>query len=140
MNNLFDLLKEKNATCIIMHKGDIIFTSIKKGVAPMLDFYDQYLGNHSDLVVIDSIMGRGAVLLAKLIGAVSIHTPIISKPALELARDYKMHIEYLDIVPKILNRSKDGQCPIEKSVLKISDTKKGYEIIKNTLKMLAQTM
>ena len=53
MNNLVNLLEEKNATCIIMHEGDIIFTSTKKGVAPMIEFYNQYQETYHDLVIID---------------------------------------------------------------------------------------
>lgn len=138
MMNLYKLLEKEKATCVILENNNIIFVSSKSGVAPMIEFYKLFSDKHKNLTVIDKIMGRGAVLLAKLIGATKIVTPMISETALELAKEYSMDIEYLNLVPYIINRAKDGQCPIEKSVLNVSDTKLGYQIITKTLALLAK--
>jgi hypothetical protein len=132
-----DLLQEENASCIIIHNDAIIFKSTKKGVAPMLNFYNLHNTSYSNLIVVDKIMGRGAVLLAKMIGAEKIITPLISKTALELAKFYQMGITFDRIVPYIINRNQNGQCPIEKSVLDITDVDEGYLRITNTLKKLS---
>lgn len=122
-------------TCVIMKEDEIIFTSNEKGVKPLLDFYRQY-GIVENLCVVDKIMGRGAILLAKLIGAEKIITPIISIDALSLAKEYGMKVEYEKVVDYIVNRDNTGRCPIESSVLGISDVNQGYEIILKTLQKL----
>jgi len=122
-------------TCVILENNQVIFSSDEKGVKPLLDFYHQS-GVKQKLCVVDKIMGRGAVLLAKLIGAESIVTPIISKDALALANEYGLKVEYQKLVDYIVNRDNTGRCPIETSVLGISDIQKGYEIILQTLQKL----
>ena len=102
----------------------------------MLDFYHQTKELKSGYIIVDRIMGRSAVILAKLIQATTIITPVISEPALELAKEYKMNITYNEVVEYIINRDKTGRCPIESSVIDISDPLIGYKTIINTLKNL----
>lgn len=123
----------KQYTCVIYDKEKIVFTSTKKGVAPMIDFYNQDDFVKKNYKVIDRIMGKGAVLLAILIGAIEIETPFISKPALKLAKKYDLKVTYTVLVDKINNRTDTGQCPIESSVLNIDNIEVGYETILNTL-------
>jgi len=125
-------------SCIILHDSKIIFVSNESGVKPLLDFYHSNKSFYEDLTVVDRIMGRGAIILAKLIHANQIITPIISEDALELAGKYQMNVEYTQIVPYIINRTQTGRCPIETSVLGISDELQGYTIIIETLKSLAK--
>jgi len=126
----------KDYTCVIYLNNEIVFTSTEKGVKPMLDFYHQTPTLETDYVVVDRIMGRGAVILAKLIHANTIITPMISASALELAQTYHMTITYNELVPFIINRDKTGHCPIETSVLDITDPQIGYQTIIHTLQNL----
>ena len=125
-------------TCVILNKDKIVFSSDASGVKPLLDYYHQYGTSNISLTVVDKIMGSGAVLLAKRINADTIYTPIISKDAIELAHFYHMNVQYLEIVPYIINQAKTGRCPIESSVLGITDTTEGYLRILDTLKKLSQ--
>ncbi len=123
----------QNKTCIIMNGDEVVFTSEYKGVRPMMEYMKAFGPSELPLTVIDRVMGRGAVMLAVLIGATSIKTPLISESALELAEHHKLEIEYDKRVPYIMNRTGDGQCPIEASVLGVTDIQEGYETIKATI-------
>jgi nucleoside-diphosphate-sugar epimerase len=133
----YELVKlfEKNTekTCYILKNNEIIFSSEQKGVKPLMDYYMSYGSSPEPLTVVDRIIGKSAAMLAVLIGANHIITPIISQIALDFLSEYNIKVEYSKVVPYIINRTKDGQCPIERSVLKINDIHKGYEKINDTL-------
>lgn len=128
----------EDCTCVIYRTDEEtpIFTSKDKGVKPLLDYYRLYGPSDTPLIVIDRIVGRGAVILAKLIGAVRITTPIMSEAAYELAKDYGIKTEVTKIVPYIINRAGDGRCPIETAVLGIDDVNEGYKAISETIDLL----
>ena len=77
-----------------------------------------------------------AIILARLINASVIYTPIISSDALQLALYYQMSVHYIEEVDYIVNRNKDGRCPIEASVLDTTDPDKGYQLIIEALNTL----
>ena len=128
----------ENHTCVIIKNEKVEFSSSESGVKPLLDYYRLNGISQIPIIVVDKIMGRGAVLLAKMINASEIVTPIISKDALELANYYKMIVYYDEVVEFIVNRNKTGRCPIEASVLGITDVKDGYNKISETLQRLSQ--
>lgn len=136
MNDYNKLLEDY--TCVILDKTNILFTSQDSGVKPILDFYHQYGPSTTPLTVVDKIMGRSAVLLAKLINANKIYTPIISEDALSLAKFYDIECTYNSVVPYIINRDKTGRCPIEASVLGVTDVLEGYSVIIKTLQKLSK--
>lgn len=136
MSKLFE--GHPDATCLIYREGELIFTSEYKGVRPLMEYMKAYGPSDVPLTVIDRIMGRGAVLLAKLIGATQIKTPIMSETAVELAEEYGLNYEVDKVVPYIINRAGNGRCPIETAVLDISDVDEGYGAIKAAIAILMQ--
>lgn len=134
MNQLF---KDYPNKTILIYEGDtVVFTSEHKGVRPMMDYMKAYGPSETPLTVVDRIMGRGAVMLAVLINAKTIKTPIMSASALALAKAHNLNLEAGEIVPYIVNREGNGQCPIESSVLDIEDVHEGYEAIKAAIAKL----
>lgn len=134
MSQLFDQYPDK--TIIISRNDEVIFTSEYKGVRPMMVYMEEFGPSQEPLTVVDRIMGRGAVMLAVLINAKTIKTPIISAPALALAKTHHLTVEAEKVVPYIINREGNGQCPIERSVLNIEDVQEGYQAIKAAIASL----
>ncbi|WP_066497887.1 DUF1893 domain-containing protein [Abyssisolibacter fermentans] len=133
-NQLIKLLEQNpEKTCFVLKHNQIVFTSEQKGVKPMMDYYSSYGSSTEPLTVVDRIIGKGAIILAILIGADQVITPIISQVALDFATKSNIKVKYCKIVPFIINRTKDGQCPIECSVTHINDIHEGYEAIRKTL-------
>ncbi len=133
---LFEL--DQNKTCFILKEEKIIFSSIEKGVKPLLDYYHEFGISDIPLLVVDKIIGKGATVLAILIGANKLVTPIISKDALSLANEYHIETTYNTVVPYIINRDNDGRCPIESSVVEIDNIIDGYNKIIKSLKALSK--
>lgn len=128
---------EPKQNLFVLENEKIIFYSDKTGVRPLLDFYLLHAKTKKDLIVVDKIMGKGATLLAILVGANKIVTYTISQDALDLAKIHNVEAFYETKVPYILNRDKTGRCPIESALLETDDIDKGYKLILETLKKLA---
>ena len=125
-----------NKTIVIYKDKQVVFTSEEKGVRPMMVYMDTYGPSEEPLTVIDRIVGRGAVILALLINAKTIKTPLISESAMELAEHHGLTVEAEKVVPYIINRQGDGRCPIESAVLGMTDVDEGYAAIKAAIAKL----
>jgi hypothetical protein len=112
------LLNDYNCTCIILKNDEIIYKSNHIGVKPLLLFLDENvsLEKGDNLILIDKIIGKAALLLAAKCKINKILTPIISSEALSAAEHYNIQFEALSTVPYIINREGTGKCPIESSV------------------------
>ncbi len=128
--------EEPLKTCFILRDGEIIFSSSERGVKPIMDFYNEFGTSKTPLTIVDKIMGKGAIVLAILVGAKSIVTPTMSKDALTLVKEYNLEYYTKNIVPYIINRTNDGRCPIESSVLSIDSIEDGYHKIKSAINIL----
>jgi hypothetical protein len=130
------LIDQPLKTCFILKEEKIIFSSSERGVKPIMDFYKEYGVSATPLTIVDKIMGKSAIVLAILVGAKSIVTPTISKDALALVKEYDLTYYTENIVPYIINRTKDGRCPIESSVLDIDSIEDGYKKIVSAINIL----
>lgn len=133
-NTYFKDYEEK--TCLIYEDDNLVYTSKYKGVKPLLDYYRTKGVSEKSLTIVDRIVGRGAVILAKLIGASKIYTPIASEPAQALADRYQLKLVFDKSVPHIINRDNTGPCPIESCVMGITDVEEGYQKIVDTIAIL----
>ncbi|MDO8601258.1 MAG: DUF1893 domain-containing protein [bacterium] len=98
----------------IWQNDKIIFRSKKSGVRGLLDFINKHGNSHSDLVIFDKIVGRGAALLAIYLKAKIVYGELGSKLAARALRKYKIEFHLRQICANILNRDKSGLCPIER--------------------------
>ncbi len=78
----------------------------------------------------DKVTGRASALLLAYGGAVSLHTGMLSKEAIEILEKY--HIQYTadKEVEYILNRSKTGSCPMETIARNLNDVQEAFPILK----------
>jgi len=129
---------EQNDIVIAMVKdGKLLFSSKKKGIQPFFDALEQrkkeeYIG----CSIADRVIGKAALMLAAYIGAKEVYTPLASQHALDAALKLDLDLETDKVVPFIINRTQDGMCPMEKTVLDIFDPKKAYEALENKLQKL----
>lgn len=140
MNNIENakrILREGNYTFAAC-SGDKILTSTQRGVAPLLNLIDagESLNGWS---VADKVIGRAAAFLYVLLGAKEIWSGVISRPALEVFRDFGVEVSCGETVELIMNRSCTGLCPMESSVLGIKDPAEAEKAIRKKLLELRQT-
>ena len=107
-------LTDSGATCVIL-KGDHIYTSAQRGVAPLLNWLDTGM-DFTGYCAADKVVGNGAAFLYALLNVQELYAHILSRPAAETLQRYGISYTYGTLVDHIRNRSGTGLCPIEESV------------------------
>ncbi len=115
--------------------GELLFSSQKQGIAPLLDLYQQYPG--AAPYICDRVFGKAAVFVAALCGAREIFSFVASRPAIDLAAQLGLVLHCGREVPIITNRTGSGQCPIENSVMEVTTPEQAIPAIRARLAALA---
>lgn len=131
-----ELLIKNNYTCV-MCKGDEIFCSRERGIKPLVDFYETKNISHG-FSAADKTVGAGAAHMYVLLGIKELWVNIISEEGENILEKNNIRVTYEKKVPYIINRAGDGQCPIERCVDGICDSKEAFERIKETISQLEQ--
>lgn len=121
------ILIAENKTCVAC-KGDIVYSSEKTGIAPMLEF----ISDNIDLTgfsVADKIVGKAAALLFVLAGIDSVYGEVMSKGAEAVLVQHRIPYTYGTLTSYIINRKGDGVCPMEETVKAIEDPTKAFEAL-----------
>ncbi|MBO1265508.1 DUF1893 domain-containing protein [Proteiniclasticum sp. SCR006] len=137
-DTMLRLLEEKEAACLIYSGETLLHHSQSIGVKPLLEFMEKYPEGYEkeDLLLIDKVIGKAALLLSVLLNMKTIHTPVASRAAVEAAKVHGVKLYAETVVPYILNREKNGMCPLEKSVLDTTDPKEALQNIREAIRIL----
>lgn len=128
------LLKDNNYTCVLC-KGETVYISFDRGVAPILKLIE----NNTDVSgfsVADKVIGKAAAMLFSMAGVKEIFTDIISIPAKLYLEQKGITLSFNTLTEKIINRAGDGLCPMETLVMNVCDEKEAFLLIKEKLKEL----
>lgn len=138
LDSRLDLLKEGNTSCVIIKNDEILYRSGFIGVKPLLHFMEQYEERSlpTDLILIDKVIGKAALLLAVKLGIKEIYTPLTSLTALEAAELHQVKLHAEKTVPYIINREKTGMCPLEQSVTDTMDPEEALTNIRQAIAVL----
>ena len=132
------LLDDRGRTCILLKDKEVIYESDSLGVKPLrllrMDNFQKEKG--AQLVLIDKVIGKGALMLAELLGVDEIHTPLASEKALSYSQQVRIPLYYETLVPFIENRDRSGMCPIENAVKDTQDPNLGEKNIEAAIEIL----
>ncbi len=129
-------LIENGYTCVLC-LGDEEYNSTLRGVRPLIEFLESG-EDFCGFSAADKTVGAGAAHLYVLLGVKSVFASIISKEGKKVLEENGVSVFYDTEVPFIINRARNGKCPIESAVFGINDSKKALEKIKETLKELTK--
>lgn len=121
-----------------------IYTSAKKGIAPIMDMLEKNRSFFKNAIVADRVIGKAAAMLLLDSGADYIFGEMTSTHALnvlEAASEFNeaFSFETGRIVPYIINRKGDGMCPMEETVLDITDLRLAYDLLKAKLSSISES-
>lgn len=138
LNEYLKILDERNQTCIILSGTDIIYESDSLGVKPLRMLRESNFKKQEDhhLILIDKVIGKGALMLASLLGVDEVYTPLASETALNYSKKTGTPLHYETLVPFIENRDRTAMCPIEYSVKDTDDPNQGEQNINAAIKLL----
>lgn len=106
-------------TCVLC-RGDITYTATGRGVMPLLRWLEQ----GTDLrgfSAADKVVGKATAYLYCLLGVEAVFARVMSRGAMDILRQNGVAADADKVVPCIINRSGDGQCPMEQAVAEVSD-------------------
>ena len=124
-------LEEKGCTCVL-RKGEDVCFSFDHGVKPLLNWIDEGK-NFTGYSAADQVIGKAAALLYIYLGIRDLYGQVISDPAVQVLEEHGAACIYEKRVPYIINRKKDGMCPMEQTVLDISDPEAAADALKKKL-------
>ena len=134
LNSAHMLLEKNGYTCVIKC-GETIYTSIERGVRPLLQLLDSGT-DCTGFSAADKVVGKAAAFLYCLLRVRAVYAAVISKSALKVLSEQGIEVLYDDLVDAIRNRAGTGFCPMETAVLAESDPKKALERIRVRLEEL----
>lgn len=124
------MLLENKAACVLMKDGKIVMIENGRGVSPLLVIYDKCKGDMNGTVVVDKVIGRATAAIAICGKVKHVHAEVMSQEAVNFLKEHKITSSYTLLVPRILNRTRDGLCPMEATVLNITDPHKAVEAVR----------
>ena len=86
----------------------------------------------------DKVIGKAAAFLLIKGNVKAVYAEIISNHALDTLQQTDILVQYQKVVPYIINRNKDGMCPMEETVLMMHDAAQAFVALQEKIKWLAQ--
>lgn len=105
-------LIDKNLKLCVVKDGKVVFESKKNGIVPMYELYKANI--RGNLSLADRFIGGGALRFILNIGCSSVSSFVMSKDVIDTLEKESLNFEYKKKVDKILNRTGDDLCPVEK--------------------------
>ena len=112
MTELIKLLHDGGYSCVIRKDGNI-HTFTQRGVADLYELYNNNPALLEGSDIADKVVGKGAASLMVLGKIKRLHADVISTAAYELLGSSGIEVSFGKKVPFIINRQKDGMCPLE---------------------------
>ncbi len=125
------LLNEENATCVLVKDNAIISAESPQGIAYIIDLY--HAGKLENVFVADKIIGKAAAMIFSLGGVKGCYGETVSQAAVDWMKSKNMSFQCCCTVSMIENRKGDGMCPMEETVIDISDEKEALTALENKI-------
>ena len=111
---LFDEFLTSNDTLRVYEGNQLIFTSAKDRLLPLLEYLDQFASAHQQVVIFDKIIGNAAALLSIKADCQEVFSPLGSQLAIATLEKYGIKYHFNRIVPCIQKSDGKDMCPMEK--------------------------
>ena len=105
---------------LVLVKGEDVIMRTERGVSPLLGLLDAN-ADVRGYAAADRAVGKASAFLHVLLGTRSVYTLLISRPAEEVLLRHGVAVEAEKRVDNILNRTREGLCPMEEATLRIED-------------------
>lgn len=123
------LLGTDGITCIVLKEGNDPLISRVRGVKPILGWIEEG-ADLQGAAVFDTIVGRAAALMYRLAGVGFVYGRVMSRGGAAELEQSGIAYEAGDYTEKIINRQGTGMCPMEQTVLEISDPEEAFSALK----------
>lgn len=111
---LFEDFLASGDTLRVYHGGELVFSSKKDRLAPLLDYIEQVKPPKPDVVVFDRITGNAAALLLHKICCREVYSAMGSRLAVETLERFGISCHFNRTVDFIADKNSGEMCPMEK--------------------------
>jgi hypothetical protein len=108
------LLEEQKWNLVIVKRGQVLFTSGERGVAPFFQAVKSKKKSLHNAAVADRIVGSAVAMLCLHARIASVYAGIASQGALDMLRKSGVTVNSENTVPYISNYDGTDLCPFEK--------------------------
>ena len=116
-------------TCIVLKEGADPLISRIRGVKPILNWIEEG-ADLEGAAVLDTIVGRAAAMMYVLAGVSRVHAKVMSRGGEAELQKGGIAYEAERFTEKIVNRQGTGMCPMEQTVLEITDPREAFSALK----------
>ena len=136
-NEAVSRLYRENLSCVVEKEGTT-YTSAQFGIKPLMQFLRENRRFFEGAVVADKVIGKAAALLLIDGGVSEVFGAVMSESAAAFLSAYNVPFGYCELVPMIENRTHTGMCPMEETVLQLSDPSEAFSALEKTIARLMQ--
>ena len=126
-------IREGKAECVLIRNGSIARVERGRGVSPLLRLYDREKTLMQGAVIVDKVIGRAAAAIAISGKASFVHARIMSEDAQRFLQEHGIPASCELKVHRILNRRRNGLCPLEQSVQGIDDPEQALSAMRRKI-------
>ena len=126
-----NLLQGSDYTCVLCLGGKTA-TSKQRGVKPLLHWLENPALDKG-FCAADKVVGKATAYLYSLLGAKAVYAGVMSESALKVLQALDIDASYGQLVPYIINRKKDGMCPMEAATLDVQTPAEALTAVKKAL-------
>ena len=112
--DLYSAFLESGDTFRIYLDEDLLFSSEKDRLFPMMEYLEEYGPSEEPVTIFDKIMGNAAALLAVKIKCRAVYSPLGSELAIETLENNGIAYHLNKVVPYIIRPDGKDMCPMEK--------------------------
>lgn len=112
--DLFNEFLNSSDTLQIYRDEDLIFTSEKERLVPLMEYLAESDSGEGPVVILDKVMGNAAALLSVKANCREVYSPLGSELAVKTLEKYNIEYHLTEIVPYIIRDDGKGMCPMEK--------------------------
>lgn len=131
---LMAVLDDGGYTCVLSNGSNTV-TSTERGVLPLIRSIHSG-ADYRGYAAADKVVGKAAALLYAYMGVTELCAHVISKRAVEVCARCGIAVRYEIVVPRIINRKGDGDCPMEQAVNNVDDPSAAVEVVTEKLKTM----
>ncbi len=127
------LVQSGEASCVVIRNGKIACMGKGLGIAPLISIYENKPETLRGAFVVDKVIGKAAAMMIVLGGAKSAYGEVMSVSACEYLAKHGCDFAFGRRIDTVSNRTGNGICPLERSVLGVDDPAAGYRLLKETI-------
>ncbi len=129
------MIENGSATCVIVKDNKIMSAESPKGIAYIIKAYEE--GRLEGAFVADTVIGKAAAMIFSLSGVKSCYGQTVSCEAVKWFKEHNIDVTYKVCADYIVNRTGDGVCPMESTVMGIDDEHEALRLLKNKVMELS---